>query len=55
MRQAAADPGLAAQSFHHASAEMLVHDPKRFDVISSMEVIGHVDNPAAFYSLPSRQ
>jgi len=48
MRQAAADPGLAALSFHHASAEMLVQDPKRFDLVSSMEVVGHVDNPAAF-------
>jgi SAM-dependent methyltransferase len=47
-RHAAADPGLAALAFRHASAEVLVQEPKRFDVVCSMEVIEHVDNPAAF-------
>jgi len=30
------------------SAEELVQEPKRFDVVCSMEVIEHVDNPAGF-------
>ena len=48
MRHAAADPGLAAPSFHHASAEILVQDPKQFVLVCSMEVVEHVDNPVAF-------
>jgi polyprenyldihydroxybenzoate methyltransferase/3-demethylubiquinol 3-O-methyltransferase len=48
MRQAAVDPGLAAPSFHHASAEILVQDPKQFDLVCSIEVVEHVDNPDAF-------
>jgi polyprenyldihydroxybenzoate methyltransferase/3-demethylubiquinol 3-O-methyltransferase len=48
MRHAAADPGLAAPSFHHASAEILVQDPKQFDLVCTMEVVEHVDNPVAF-------
>ncbi|KAH9970987.1 S-adenosyl-L-methionine-dependent methyltransferase [Lactifluus volemus] len=47
-RHAAADPGLAMLTFRHASAEVLVQEPKRFDIVCSMEVIEHVDNPAAF-------
>jgi len=47
-RHAAADPGLAALAFRHASAEVLVQEPKRFDIVCSMEVVEHVDNPAAF-------
>lgn len=61
-RHAAADPGLtcssaaastspsatATLSFRHAAAETLVQEPKRFDIVCSMEVVEHVDNPAAF-------
>ncbi|KAI0249715.1 S-adenosyl-L-methionine-dependent methyltransferase [Lactifluus subvellereus] len=48
-RHAAADPGLlAALAFRHASAEVLVQEAKRFDIVCSMEVVEHVDNPAAF-------
>jgi 2-polyprenyl-3-methyl-5-hydroxy-6-metoxy-1,4-benzoquinol methylase len=47
-RHAAADPGLARLTFRHASAEVLVQEPKRFDIVCSMEVIEHVDNPAGF-------
>jgi len=45
---AAADPRLASLSYRHALAETLVQEPKRFDVVCSMEVIEHVDNPAEF-------
>ncbi|TDL23608.1 ubiquinone biosynthesis O-methyltransferase [Rickenella mellea] len=34
--------------YRHASAEDLVQEPKRFDVVCSMEVLEHVDNPAGF-------
>ncbi|KAH9044023.1 3-demethylubiquinone-9 3-methyltransferase [Lactarius hengduanensis] len=48
-RHAAADPRLAdALAFRHASVEELVREPRRFDVVCSMEVVEHVDNPAAF-------
>ncbi|KAI9440848.1 ubiquinone biosynthesis O-methyltransferase [Lactarius indigo] len=48
-RHAAADPRLAdALSFRHTSVEELVREPRRFDVVCSMEVVEHVDNPAAF-------
>jgi hypothetical protein len=47
-RYTATDPGLATPSFHHASAGTLVPELKRSDVICSMEVVEHVDNPAAF-------
>ncbi|KAI0000829.1 S-adenosyl-L-methionine-dependent methyltransferase [Russula compacta] len=47
-RHAAVDPGLAALSFRHASAEALVQELKRFDIVCSMEVVEHVDHPAAF-------
>ncbi|KAI0029954.1 S-adenosyl-L-methionine-dependent methyltransferase [Vararia minispora EC-137] len=53
---AAADPSLAlpatetrgSLAYRHATAETLVQEPKRFDVVCSMEVIEHVDNPAGF-------
>ncbi|KAI0315038.1 S-adenosyl-L-methionine-dependent methyltransferase [Amylostereum chailletii] len=35
-------------TYRHASAETLVQEPRRFDVVCSMEVIEHVDNPTAF-------
>lgn len=50
---ASADPKLASPSnltYRHTSAETLLTEPKRFDVVCSMEVIEHVDNPAAFLS-----
>ncbi|THH08073.1 hypothetical protein EW145_g2959 [Phellinidium pouzarii] len=53
---AAQDPALCRTSalgnvplqYRNAAAEELVEEPKRFDVVCSMEVIEHVDNPAAF-------
>ncbi|KAJ7227191.1 S-adenosyl-L-methionine-dependent methyltransferase [Mycena pura] len=48
---AAQDPGLAlgsSLSYLHTPAEALLTDPKRYDVVCSMEVLEHVDNPAAF-------
>ncbi|KAH9166722.1 ubiquinone biosynthesis O-methyltransferase [Lactarius sanguifluus] len=36
-------------AFRHTSVEELVREPRRrFDVVCSMEVVEHVDNPAAF-------
>ncbi|KAI6041289.1 S-adenosyl-L-methionine-dependent methyltransferase [Pisolithus marmoratus] len=50
-----ADPLLSSASqsggslrYQNTSAEELLKEPERFDVVSSMEVIEHVDNPAAF-------
>ncbi|KAG7093697.1 hypothetical protein E1B28_007352 [Marasmius oreades] len=37
-------------SYKHTSAEVLLNRPKRFDVVCSMEVLEHVDNPTAFLS-----
>ncbi|THH17780.1 hypothetical protein EW146_g3105 [Bondarzewia mesenterica] len=54
---ASADPRLSSSSpsssegsltYRHTSAETLVQEHKRFDVVCSMEVLEHVDNPAAF-------
>lgn len=53
---AAADPKLSPSStspnlsYLHAPAETLLSQPKRYDVVCSMEVLEHVDNPAAFLS-----
>ncbi|KAG1746543.1 S-adenosyl-L-methionine-dependent methyltransferase [Suillus paluster] len=51
---ASADPQLSSSGnsfeYRHTSAEQLVKEPKRFDVVCSMEVIEHVDNPVAFLS-----
>ena len=52
---ASADPQLAPStssnlSYQHTSAETLLSEAKRYDVVCSMEVIEHVDNPAAFLS-----
>jgi len=30
------------------TAETLVQEPKRFDIVCSMEVVEHVDNPTEF-------
>ncbi|KIK61763.1 hypothetical protein GYMLUDRAFT_199406 [Collybiopsis luxurians FD-317 M1] len=35
-------------TYEHAPAESLLQDPKRYDVVCSMEVLEHVDNPAMF-------
>lgn len=35
-------------SYRHASAEQIVAEEKRFDVVCSMEVLEHVDNPSDF-------
>ncbi|KAH9479352.1 Ubiquinone biosynthesis O-methyltransferase [Psilocybe cubensis] len=51
---AAADPKLSPEgttpnlSYLHTSAENLLPNPKRYDVVCSMEVLEHVDNPATF-------
>ncbi|KAI0065541.1 ubiquinone biosynthesis O-methyltransferase [Artomyces pyxidatus] len=48
---AAADPRLADSEvleYRHTSSDVLVREQKRFDVVCSMEVLEHVDNPAAF-------
>lgn len=53
-----ADPKLSSEStlssgslsYLHSSAETLLTLPKRYDIVCSMEVLEHVDNPAAFLS-----
>ncbi|KAF8347905.1 S-adenosyl-L-methionine-dependent methyltransferase [Amanita rubescens] len=46
---ASADPKLASTlSYLHAPAESILSEPKRYDVVCSMEVIEHVDNPVSF-------
>jgi polyprenyldihydroxybenzoate methyltransferase / 3-demethylubiquinol 3-O-methyltransferase len=52
---AAKDPQLSginarwgSLKYIHTTAEALVKEQKRFDVVCSMEVIEHVDNPADF-------
>jgi len=51
---ASADPDFSASSssgsltYRHTSAEQLLQENKQFDVVCSMEVIEHVDNPAGF-------
>ncbi|KAF8892296.1 S-adenosyl-L-methionine-dependent methyltransferase [Infundibulicybe gibba] len=45
---AAADPKLSKLTYLHGTAESLLTEPKRFDVVCSMEVIEHVDNPTMF-------
>jgi len=36
--------------YRHISAEAMLKEKKRFDVVCSMEVLEHVDNPAGFLS-----
>jgi len=45
-----ASSGQGSLSYLHSSAETLLPLPKRYDVVCSMEVLEHVDNPAAFLS-----
>ncbi|KAJ7150340.1 S-adenosyl-L-methionine-dependent methyltransferase [Mycena filopes] len=45
---AAQDPGLGSLSYLHTPAEALLVNTKRYDVVCSMEVLEHVDNPPAF-------
>ena len=50
---ASADPKLSSGrslTYLHSAAETLLPLPKRYDVVCSMEVLEHVDNPAAFLS-----
>ncbi|KAF9474756.1 ubiquinone biosynthesis O-methyltransferase [Pholiota conissans] len=54
---AAADPRLASTpnftsnlSYLNVPAETLLEESKQYDVVCSMEVLEHVDNPAAFLS-----
>jgi len=48
-RHAAADPHLAdTLVFRHTAVEELVQEHRRFDIVCSMEVVEHVDNPSAF-------
>ncbi|KAF9441576.1 ubiquinone biosynthesis O-methyltransferase [Macrolepiota fuliginosa MF-IS2] len=55
-QHASTDPRLAPTSPHsslmyqHTTAEALLEQPKQFDVVCSMEVLEHVDNPASFLS-----
>lgn len=51
------DPKLSSEStasgsltYLHSPAETLLSLPKRYDIVCSMEVLEHVDNPAAFLS-----
>jgi polyprenyldihydroxybenzoate methyltransferase / 3-demethylubiquinol 3-O-methyltransferase len=37
-------------TYRHTTAETLVQEPGRFDVVCSMEVLEHVDNPSQFLS-----
>ena len=34
--------------YRHGSVEQLTLEPKRFDIVCSMEVLEHVDNPTEF-------
>lgn len=53
---ALADPQLRPSSgkaqlrYLNTPAEALLSHPKRYDIVCSMEVLEHVDNPAAFLS-----
>jgi polyprenyldihydroxybenzoate methyltransferase/3-demethylubiquinol 3-O-methyltransferase len=47
---ASADPKLSELSYVHTPAESLLASRKRYDVVCSMEVLEHVDNPASFLS-----
>ncbi|KAJ7274432.1 S-adenosyl-L-methionine-dependent methyltransferase [Mycena haematopus] len=54
---AAQDPKLAQStslSYLHTPAEALLLGPKRYDVVCSMEVLEHVDNPPAFLGTCAR-
>lgn len=45
---AAGDPTLRALKYRHATAEALVAAGRQFDVVTSVEVIEHVSDPAVF-------
>ena len=50
---ASVDPKLTSTGelvYRNTCAEELSKEPKRFDVVCSMEVLEHVDNPAGFLS-----
>lgn len=56
-QHASNDPRLAPHSpdsnlvYQHTTGEDLLNQPKRFDVVCSMEVLEHVDNPMMFLSI----
>jgi len=49
---ASADPAFAEDpsrlTYRYMPSEQLVQEPKRFDMVCSLEVVEHVDNPADF-------
>ena len=45
-----ASSGQGSLTYLHTSAETLLSLPKRYDIVCSLEVLEHVDNPAAFLS-----
>jgi len=47
---ASADPGLSSLVYKHGAVENLLEEPKRYDVVCSMEVLEHVDSPKQFIS-----
>ncbi|KAI5895405.1 ubiquinone biosynthesis O-methyltransferase [Schizophyllum commune H4-8] len=52
---ASSDPSLSPNlEYRHSAAEALVEEGKQFDVVCSMEVLEHVDHPAAFLDTCSR-
>ncbi|KAL1733939.1 S-adenosyl-L-methionine-dependent methyltransferase [Schizophyllum commune] len=52
---ASSDPSLSRTlEYRHSAAEALVEEGKQFDVVCSMEVLEHVDHPAAFLDTCSR-
>ncbi|KAL1747633.1 S-adenosyl-L-methionine-dependent methyltransferase [Schizophyllum fasciatum] len=52
---ASSDPSLARNlEYRHSAAEALVEEGNQFDVVCSMEVLEHVDHPAAFLDTCSR-
>ena len=42
------DLGSTQLAYRNTYAEELVKEPRRYDVVCSMEVLEHVDNPAGF-------
>ena len=48
--ESTASSGQGSLAYLHSPAETLLSLPKRYDIVCSMEVLEHVDNPAAFLS-----
>jgi 2-polyprenyl-6-hydroxyphenyl methylase/3-demethylubiquinone-9 3-methyltransferase len=53
---ASLDPRLSGLSYRHTAAETLLEESpdRQFDVVCSMEVLEHVDNPRAFLDTCAR-